>query len=123
MTKIRDVSLRGAVFATKQSFKKVASVAALLRNDTLINAFVSVICCIFLCGCHATSGAAKHDDLNTLVRDLRKDKQAQSAVETLTNTLSGRPSDVKYCPVDGQRFSGKIQICPVHTVELKTVED
>ena len=71
----------------------------------------------------ALSGQKVSDeDLNNLVRDLRKDTEAQSAAASVTHALSGSAANVQYCPVDGQRFSGKIKICPVHKVELKPVE-
>ena len=78
---------------------------------------------ILFCGCRTASSAVKRDDVNTIARDVRKDPATKSAVEAITRAVSGGLSDVRYCPVDGQRFSGKIKICPVHHVELKSIEE
>ena len=54
---------------------------------------------------------------------LRKDEEARSSVETITETLTGAGVSAKYCPQDGKRYSPKMTICPEHQVELKIIEE
>ena len=44
-----------------------------------------------------------------------------TAVEAVKKTFEERR--VKYCPLDGKRYSPTMTICPVHGVELKDVSD
>ncbi|MCR4336601.1 MAG: hypothetical protein NUV91_02185 [Candidatus Omnitrophica bacterium] len=62
------------------------------------------------------------EDLYHLGKKLRKDKETQLAVNAVVQTMQGNVV-VKYCPVDGERFHAKMEICPTHHVELKTVEE
>ena len=64
----------------------------------------------------------KDEDLKNLAQRMQKDKEAQSAVKTLTNTVASSEVAVKYCPVDGKRFSGRLMECPEHHVKLIPVE-
>ena len=66
--------------------------------------------------------ALSEEDLKKLSRDLRKNPEVQSAVESVTGAFSNFPA-VKYCPVDGKRFSADQTHCPEHGVELQTVEN
>ena len=61
------------------------------------------------------------NDLKNLKRQLQHDPEAREAVETLTNTLSNQKTIVKYCPVDGERYSEKFETCPTHNTKLKIV--
>lgn len=71
----------------------------------------------------AISGqSVSKEDLKTLSRDIRKDPSTRSAVEAVTGAVSGQSVAVKYCPVDGKRFSPTLKTCPEHGVELKNVE-
>ncbi|MCB9771073.1 MAG: hypothetical protein H6754_00775 [Candidatus Omnitrophica bacterium] len=58
-------------------------------------------------------------DLRKLNNDIEKDPQAKSAVQTISNAVSGQGPAVRYCPVDGERYSPKFTECPVHHVSLK----
>ena len=60
-------------------------------------------------------------DLRKLNARIAKDPQAKSAVRAITNSLSGDGQVVKYCPIDGERYSAKFEFCPVHKVRLKIV--
>ena len=62
------------------------------------------------------------EDLKNLAQRMETDKETKSAVQALTGTIVGAGVVVKYCPVDGKRFSGTLSICPEHHVELKRVE-
>ena len=63
---------------------------------------LSIVCCL---GCQT---AAKPLPSNFTQEDL---KHAASA-------FSIQGSDVKYCPVDGKHFSGRLEMCPEHKVKL-----
>ena len=103
---------------------------------------VTLIVC--LCGCQTVSQKPKQTQAETvsamttmtqgltnqpvteaqlkhLAIQVSKDPQAQSAVRSINTALSAQHT-VKYCPVDGERFSGDMDICPVHHVKLKSVE-
>ena len=62
------------------------------------------------------------EEMKNLAQDLRKDKNAQSAVRAITDSMNPSKNVVKYCPVDGARFSAKFTTCPIHGVVLKEVE-
>lgn len=57
-------------------------------------------------------------ELETLGRQIQTNGETRSAVEAITNSMSGT-AGIKYCPVDGQRYSPKFMTCPVHHIELK----
>ena len=60
------------------------------------------------------------EDLKELDRRLKEDGEARSAVENISNAYHGEENrSMKFCPVDGQRFSSRLQFCPEHHVELK----
>ncbi len=72
----------------------------------------------------AMSGQEMTDEkLKELSQQLRHDKEAQSAIQTVTGVYTTPQDQVKYCPVDGKHYSSHLTICPEHNVELKAVED
>ena len=62
------------------------------------------------------------EDMKNLAKDIHKDKDARSAVQAITQSMGSSGDVVKYCPVDGVRFSAKFITCPTHGVVLKEVE-
>jgi hypothetical protein len=60
-------------------------------------------------------------DLRKLNAQIQKDPQAKSAVQAITNSMGGQGQAVKYCPIDGERYSSKFEMCPIHKVLLKIV--
>ena len=58
-----------------------------------------------------------------LLRDIQKDKDAQSALRSIQGAMDIKQAAVKYCPVDGKRYSCDLQICPVHKVKLQELVD
>jgi hypothetical protein len=58
-----------------------------------------------------------------LVRDIQKDKDAQSALRAISGAMDIKQTAVKYCPVDGKRYSHDLQICPEHKVKLQELVD
>lgn len=60
-------------------------------------------------------------DPKQLQEQIRTDKEAQKALQSISNTMTGEGLVIKYCPVDGKRFSGKFTRCPEHGVLLKEI--
>lgn len=61
-------------------------------------------------------------ELSQIAKQIRKDKEAESAVKAITESVSGKQIQVKYCPICGQRFDPSVEICPVHNVNLEFLE-
>ena len=59
--------------------------------------------------------------LKNLAVQVAKDPHAQSAIRSINTALKVQHT-VKYCPIDGQRFSGDVDTCPTHHVKLEWVE-
>ncbi len=59
--------------------------------------------------------------LKNLGVQVAHDPQAQSALRSINTALRAQHT-VKYCPVDAERFSAEVDICPIHHVKLKWVE-
>ena len=114
-----------------------------MKTEFILTVFILVF---FIAGCQSVSGPKSNlktndetqsalesiagsmagkdlseDDLKKLKGQLQHDPQAREAVRTLTDTLSNPKGVVKYCPIDGKRYSEKFDICPVHHVKLKIV--
>ncbi len=62
-------------------------------------------------------------DLEKLDKEIRSDPQAKSAVKAMQDSISGKGSVIRFCPVDGQRYSYKFAICPIHKVPLQLLGD
>jgi hypothetical protein len=58
-----------------------------------------------------------------MVNDLKNDKEAQSAMKAISGALEVKQAGIKYCPVDGKRFSETVDECPEHKVKLKELTD
>ena len=51
-------------------------------------------------------------------------KEAVSAIQAVAGSLSGKNVvAVRYCPIDGERFSSRVQFCPTHHLALKDLEE
>lgn len=63
----------------------------------------------------------KVDDqkLREISKKAQTDPETREAVQAVAEGLSGSPAHIKYCPVDGKRFSSQIADCPEHQVPLK----
>jgi hypothetical protein len=106
------------------------------------------IICIFFTGCQTThpktpAGESTQEQLDAvgsvtgaltgkeltdaekrkMLRDLKSDKEAQSAMKSISGALEVRQTGIKFCPVDGQRFSSDVDLCPTHHVKLKELTD
>ena len=62
------------------------------------------------------------EELKSLQKQIREEPQTQSAVQNISDAMSGKAVAVKYCPVTGKRYAADITVCPVHNVALKLVE-
>lgn len=108
--------------------------------------FYLLLTCLLLAGCSSATKAPVSDQRETaealksvagalggqpvddqklkeISEQMRKDPQAQSAIESVTGSLSGQGLNIKYCPTDGKRYSGEMLLCPEHRVELKSIDE
>jgi len=74
----------------------------------------------------AVSGALRgkqlsEEELRNLEKQIRTDKDAQTAVQAITDSVGGKVPQVKYCPVTGKRYAAHLEICPEHQVRLEIV--
>ena len=65
----------------------------------------------------------QEQDLRGLIRQVQKDEEARSAVESISEAVGQTPPVVMYCPLCGGRYSPELKLCPIHNVPLKTVAD
>ena len=56
-----------------------------------------------------------------LVKDIQTNQESNAAVEAIKGALETQNFDVKYCPIDGEHFSAKLNTCPKHHVPLKNI--
>ena len=70
--------------------------------------FLTVIVC-FGCQTAPKQGVSK----------TQSPREVMSALGTAFNI---QDSGVKYCPVDGKRYSSRLEMCPEHKVKLLPVE-
>ncbi len=61
-------------------------------------------------------------DLKNLAQQVQKDKEAQSAVESISGVFDPSRPKIKYCPVCGKRYRFTFEECPVHHVPLKILD-
>lgn len=64
----------------------------------------------------------RREDLENLSRQIKKDEDTRSAVQKVTGAVSGQEIKVKYCPLDGKRYSADLEFCPGTGVKLIPVE-
>ncbi len=62
-------------------------------------------------------------ELKDLSKDLRTNKEAQSAIQSITNSMNKKAVIVKYCPITGKRYAPRVIMCPEHHVKLKILKD
>ena len=62
------------------------------------------------------------EEIRQLEKQLREDKEAQSAVQAITGSMSASTPVVKYCPITGKRYAPHMEFCPEHNVPLKVVD-
>ncbi|PIW63498.1 MAG: hypothetical protein COW13_01700 [Candidatus Omnitrophica bacterium CG12_big_fil_rev_8_21_14_0_65_50_5] len=67
-----------------------------------------------------TGRPMSEDDVKKIEQQMRRDPQARRAIKSIAG--SGTPSVTKYCPIDGQRYAGNVEMCPVHNVKLEVVQ-
>ena len=69
-----------------------------------------------------TGQALSEEDLKKAAAQIQKDPDAQSAVAAVAASFTQEPGDIKYCPVDGTRYSGNLTKCPKCGATLKPVQ-
>lgn len=99
LTGCKTVTVRGENESTQEVKDAIGLVAEALRGQSMSD-----------------------EEVDVFVDQLRKDEQAQSAVQSIADSMSPDNVRVKYCPVDGARFSPELLQCPQHHVDLIFVE-
>lgn len=67
----------------------------------------------------AISGQPLTDEQRkSLIRDLKNNKEAQSAVQAITDSMSGQKVKIKYSPVTGKRYAPNMEYDPETGVKL-----
>lgn len=69
-----------------------------------------------LTGCQTVSSPLPQGQ-NETTQDIQK------AVTAVTGAVTGESFQVKYCPIDGEHFSAKVEKCPVHGIKLILIEE
>lgn len=59
------------------------------------------------------------EEMKALIKGVKNDKEAQSAIESISNSLDSEKRQIQYCPLDGERYAARLTVCPKHSVELK----
>jgi hypothetical protein len=70
-----------------------------------------------------TGKKTSEGDLRKLGQQMRHDKEAQSAVDSITGAMTDPSHQIKYCPIDGERYSAQLKVCPKHGVPLKNLDE
>lgn len=63
------------------------------------------------------------EDLKRLGAQIQKDPQAKSAVESVNKAMQAHQTGIRYCPVDGKRYSDRVKVCPRCGTTLKDLEE
>lgn len=107
--------LAGCATATKKHSVKGSNCRVESRQDveSAVGAVVSTV----------SGQDVKPGDLQKLGRQIRTDEETRSAVGVLEKSLSGQGGSIKYCPVDGKRYSARLVTCPEHGVALKQLDE
>lgn len=61
------------------------------------------------------------DEMQKLKKQIRKDPQTRQSIQTISEVYTGSHI-IKFCPVDGRRYSSSIINCPDHEVELEILK-
>ena len=62
-------------------------------------------------------------EVKNLSQQLKTDPEARKAVQSITGSMAGKQNSVKYCPIDGKRYSASLFECPEHHVPLKELDE
>ena len=69
-----------------------------------------------------TNQDISEEDFKRLRVQVQKDPETQSAVKAVNSAFNIQDTCVKYCPVDGKRYSCRLETCADHNVKLMLVE-
>lgn len=69
-----------------------------------------------------TNQDLSREDLKRLAEQVRSNPEAQSAVKAVNSSFEVQDTGVKYCPVDGKRYSSRLEDCPEHNTKLIPVD-
>ncbi|GEM_PF-1939584 len=80
-------------------------------------AIVFAVVLVAMGGCAATA----HKKDSSAAQPPETQKEIQTAVGTIVNTVSGKQVSVRYCPVCGKHYSAKLGVCPKDDSPLRDV--
>jgi len=112
-----------------------------------ISIFYSVLLMVYLCGCQSTSSIKTSNETNQDVKEalgsiaeaisgkplsdeekqdleaqIRKDKDAQRAVQSITESMDSTSKRLKYSPATGKRYAPHLTTDPETGVPLEWLE-
>ena len=64
----------------------------------------------------------KRSEVKDIYRRAGRDPEAREALSTLSTAVTGRRPFPVYCPVDGERYSPSLTVCPRHGVALRPLD-
>ncbi len=70
--------------------------------------------------------AGKHltqEEVEGLKKQMKTDQEARSAIQAITGSVATKRDGIKYCPIAGEHYAPHVEICPVHKIKLKMVEE
>jgi hypothetical protein len=70
-----------------------------------------------------TGRMLNEEEMRHLERQIKTDKEAQTAIHSIADAMGGQQERAKYCPMGGEHYAPHLAICPVHKVPLKTMEE
>ncbi len=69
-----------------------------------------------------TNQDISQEDLRRVAKQAQQDPSVQQAIESVNNAMQATQTGIKYCPLDGKRFSHRLSTCPHCGATLKDLE-
>ena len=66
--------------------------------------------------------ALSEEEIRHLEQQIKTDKEAQTAIQSIADAVVGQQARAKYCPAGGEHYAPHLAVCPLHKVPLKTME-
>lgn len=109
------VLLTGLLTACATSARKPVNSAGETQEE-VISALESVT------GAIASPGGEKIE-AKKLIKELRKDPEAQSAMKSIAEGIAPQRRVIRYCPTTGEHFGPNVEYCPGTKIPLVEVEE
>lgn len=69
-----------------------------------------------------TGSTVTEKDLKDVGRQVQRNPEARSAVESISSSLDSTNQKIKYCPETGERFAAHLEYCPGSETKLEWVQ-